>query len=136
MKNQLPDDENLVAFLKQYRPIAPPARTNVEEQLMELVAREPLPPARHSHQFFWIISSAMAGSLLLTIGGYRWLTYSLQVAARPEELESFMVEGWNSAMGDPPEVLSIQTTEVQWLTLAESQPNALVSTPDRVEIRR
>lgn len=136
MKNQLPDDENLVAFLKQYRPVAPPARANVEEQLMELVAREPVPPARHSHQFFWIISSAMAGSLLLAMGGYRWLAPSSQVATKPEELESFMVDGWNSALGEPPEVYSIQTTEVQWLTLAESQSNALVSTPDRVEIRR
>jgi hypothetical protein len=135
MKNRLPDDD-LVAFLKQYRPASPPARSNIEEQLMELVTREPLPPARHSHQFFWIISSAMAGSLLLSIGGYRWLNPSSQVAAKPEELESFMVDGWNSTVGDPLEVLSTQTTDAQWLTLAETQSNAFVSSPDRVEIRR
>lgn len=134
--NQLPDDEKLVAFLKQYRPVPPTPRAKVEEQLMELVTREPIPPARYSHQFFWIISSAMAGSLLIAIGGYRWLTPSSQVATNPEELESFMVDGWNSAVGNSPEVLSPQIAEVQWLTLAETQSNSFVSTSDRVEIRR
>lgn len=134
--NQLPDDEKLVAFLKQYRPVPPTGKAKVEEQLMELVTREPIPPARHSHQFFWIVSSAMAGSLLLAMGGYRWLTPSSQVAAQPEEIESFMVDSWNSALGDSPEVFSTQIAEVQWLTLAETQSHSLVSTPDRAEIRR
>jgi hypothetical protein len=131
MMNRFPeDDERLVAFLKEYRPVPPKARSNAESQLMELVTREPPPPARHSHQFFWIVSSAVTGSLLLAVGGYRWLNPSPQFANNPEELETFVVDSWSGAMGDSPVAVPAQrTAESEWYFLSEPEARYVVSGP-------
>lgn len=129
MKQFPEDDEKLIAFLKQYHPVAPQARIDAEEQLMELVSRESPSPSRHSHQFFWIVSSAMAGSLLLTVGGFRWLGSSAQMA-NSEELEMFMVDNWHGTMEETPVVAPTQlTSDADWLMLTEPEAKYVVSSP-------
>lgn len=129
------DDEQLIDFLKQYRPVPPRARANLEAQLMELVTREPPPPPRYAHQFFWIVSSAMAGSLLLGVGGYRWLNPSPQVATNPSELETFLVDSWSGSIGDisatPSTSSTTYVTEADWLLISEAEPKYLVSSPSK-----
>lgn len=129
--NQFPDDdEQLVSFLKQYRPVPPRARADMEAQLMELVTREPPPPPRYPHQFFWIVSSAMAGSLLLAVGGYRWLNPSPQIATNPQELEAFLVDSWNSATGETSVTYpTTYTSEADWLFMTEPKARYAVSHP-------
>jgi hypothetical protein len=130
MIDQFPeDDEKLIAFLKQYHPVAPRSRIDAEDRLMELVSREPPSPPRHSHQFFWIVSSAMAGSLLLTVGGFRWLGSSPQMA-NSEEIETFIVENWHGAMEETPVATPTQiTSDTDWLTLTEPEAKYVVSSP-------
>jgi hypothetical protein len=122
------DDERLISFLKQYHPVPPPAKADLEMQLMELVTREP-PPIKHSHQFFWIISSAMAGSLVLAIGGYRFFTPTPKMAANPEELETFLVDNWNSSVEEIPTITPMYTAETNWLMLSEPETRYVVSHP-------
>ncbi|NJK50307.1 hypothetical protein HC931_21235 [Candidatus Gracilibacteria bacterium] len=122
------DDEQLIAFLKEYHPIAPPAKADLEMQLMELVTREP-PPIKHSHQFFWIISSAMAGSLVLAIGGYRFFSSTPKFAANPEELETFLVDNWNSSVEEIPVIDPMYTAQGNWLMLSEPETRYVVSHP-------
>jgi hypothetical protein len=123
------DDEKLIAFLKQYHPIAPRSRIDAEEQLMELVSREPPSPTRHSQQFFWIVSSAMAGSLLLTVGGFRWLNSSPQMA-NSEELETFIVDNWHGTMEETPAATPTNlTSDSDWLILTEPEAKYVVTSP-------
>ncbi|MBF2020574.1 MAG: hypothetical protein IGR93_10815 [Hydrococcus sp. C42_A2020_068] len=132
MMNQFPDDdEQLVSFLKQYRPVPPQARADMEAQLMELVTREPPPPPRHPHQFFWLVSSAMAGSLLLAVGSYRWLNPSPQVATNQQELEAFLVDSWNGAIEETSVTspTTTHTSEADWLLMTEPKARYAVSYP-------
>jgi hypothetical protein len=124
------DDEKLVDFLKEYRPAPPPTMRDLEWQLMELVTRElPLPP-KYPHQFFLIISSAMAGSLLLLVGSYRWLKPLPEVASDREELEIFLVDNWNETMSDTSVAFpTTHTTEPDWSLIAEPEARYLVSHP-------
>jgi hypothetical protein len=66
-----PDEErNLVNFLQQNCPVPPYAKSDEEEQLMELVQRQSHTSQQHKGKRLWIISSAIfAGILLLLSSG-------------------------------------------------------------------
>ena len=118
------DDDSLVAFIKQYRPAIPPTAANFEEELMELIERETTLPQQQSHSLVFAIprikslipiASATLAGLLLSWGGYRLLNPSPSIA----QLELFLVNSWNSAIGSTSFTASSETPETYWLLLAD-----------------
>lgn len=108
MMNQFSeDDQPLVHFLKQNHPTPPPAHQDLEDKIMAAV--EQSPPQTFRTQFspfhrlltrrpFWI-SAAIATSLTLSWMGYRSMTSTQLTLAQEQELEAFIAENWNEAMG-------------------------------------
>lgn len=113
------DDEPLIRFLQQHRPIPPATATPLEAQLMQLVAREPKRLSSKSI-LFWIIPGAIVAAGLSTWLGWKGSHPSLQMAVQPEELESFVVETWSGTIG---ETTQETNPEISWLMLEESDPN-------------
>jgi hypothetical protein len=112
------DDQPLIQFLKQHRPI-PPATTNlVEKQLMQWVAQERR-VLESKPIFKWLITGALATAGLVTWHLWKSSPTTQHMATQSEELESFVIESWNGAN----EQLSYTTTETQlenaWFMLEE-----------------
>lgn len=125
--SQIPqDDDKLVAFLRQHRPVPPTAKTNMETQLMELVDRSSLSRDRHC-PLFWMISGLVTSSLLLVFASYRALNSSPQIANNSAELETFLIEGWNGVLEPRNVTSSTPTLESDWSVLADPQVSYAVS---------
>ena len=124
--NQFPnDDEKLVAFVRQNRPVPPPAAANFEEQLLEGIDRQPIPSQQPRHRVFWAIPSAVAAGLLLAWGGYRLLNPATNTA----ELEVFLVNSWNGAIGETSLTSQTESPEADWLLLSDLETDSLSSNP-------
>lgn len=87
------DDQNLVAFLQQYRPIPPPASASTEAELMELIDTE---ESRNSLKIKPIIAIASSAIIcgIFSLVGYRSFNPSYTNA----QLESFMVNSWDGTV--------------------------------------
>ncbi|GAB4543734.1 MAG: hypothetical protein Tsb0014_37540 [Pleurocapsa sp.] len=127
MNNSSYDDhENIVQFLQQNYPIAPPPSCNLEQRLMESVARQPQQKSKHSSSLIWTIPSAIATGVLFTS-----VTLGLktpQVAIKTEELENFILNSWNGTIARDSHTIS-DGLETYWLlpTTSESQASLSLS---------
>ena len=125
---QLPDyqnDEQLVAFMRQYRPVPPAAEDNLETKLMQMVQQQPRQKKLVSSPL-WIVPSAIAASILLLWGGYSILRPSSQLAkAKDADLEVFLVDSWNGSMKT--NMLSYANTpEADWYLLTNPETETTV----------
>jgi hypothetical protein len=121
--NHNPDkDENLVQFLRYYRPIAPSPPQDLEKRVMAMVQQHPRssPVSRK----LWIIPSAIAAVLCLAWGGSRWLEPTPNFASQEsqsQELAAFLVDNWQN-VADPAVNLHADPALVnQWQTLTNSE---------------
>jgi hypothetical protein len=121
--NHNPDkDENLVQFLRYYRPIAPSPPQDLEKRVMAMVQQHPRssPVSRK----LWIIPSAIAAVLCLAWGGSRWLEPTpnfVSQETQSEELAAFLVDNWQN-VADPAVNLHADPNLVnQWQALTHSE---------------
>jgi hypothetical protein len=116
---QFPDDERLIEFLRQYRPEVPPAKPNLEQQILQSLETAP-PSARPSLRIIKPtiakLATGMAAGMLLVLGGYRLLTPAFVDTA---SLETFMVNNWDGIIGEIPETSTSDNTEAEWMLLAD-----------------
>lgn len=101
MSHISPDDDRLLEFLHQHRPDAPPAAADLEQRVMEGIEIIPQQPAKESILPIprnWLLSGALAASLLIAIGGYRLLAPSTPSVAEKANLEAFLVESWDGVV--------------------------------------
>jgi hypothetical protein len=116
---QFPDDERLIEFLRQYRPEVPPAKPNLEQQILQSLEAAP-PSARPSLRIIKPtiakLATGMAAGMLLVLGGYRLLSPAFVDTA---SLETFMVNNWDGIIGEIPETSTSDNTEAEWMLLAD-----------------
>jgi hypothetical protein len=139
------NDQNLVNFLKQYRPLPPPARANLEECLMQQAERIPT-RSRYQTHLQWLIPTAIAACGLVAWGSYRWFNpnpqmifttensasvatkvgesdiFIRQTSVSSEELETFLIESWTGAMGYTTSESPVVSSDLSWYTLVDSNP--------------
>lgn len=120
---EFPDenDERVVSFLKQYRPLPPPPSPNLEGELMRRIERKPI-AAKSSAPLLWIIPGVITVCVALVWSSSRWFNPSPKIAAHPEELEAFLIDTWTGVMEETPSSFQNsqnQSSEITWLTLAE-----------------
>lgn len=92
-----PDDEALKRFLRQHRPAPPPASPALEERIMQAVATSAKPQRSSGNRRrspLWVVSSAMAAGLLLTVVSYRRLLAPQPGAAELATLQTFLENNW------------------------------------------
>jgi hypothetical protein len=118
--NRLPhDDERLSAFLRQYRPVPPPANSNLEKQLMAELEKQPIHFQRNYYLplrlFFLALISALLGW-----GSYRLFSPSPNIA----ELELFLVSNWNDVIDEIPQPSPTDSPEIDWLLLTDTDSSS------------
>jgi hypothetical protein len=116
---QFPDDERLIEFLRQYRPEVPPAKPNLEQQILQSLEAAPSsarPSLRIIKPTIAKLATGMAAGMLLVLGGYRLLTPAFVDTA---SLETFMVNNWDGIIGEIPETSTSDNTEAEWMLLAD-----------------
>ena len=129
------NDEPLVAFLRQNRPVPPPESLDFEDKLMHLVEKEANSSSYHqpsqalssvSPHYYWVFPGVIAASLLFIWSS--WRTLNLPQTARVEvtELESFLINSWNGVIGETDHQQLNYPAENSWLLLSnlatDSQP--------------
>ncbi len=110
------NDRDLVAFLKQHRPIAPPEPANFETDLMAAIAQEPLPaplpatdmpPTRKPKRWRMVVGAIAAGLVGAVLGhnlgawtnpGMRFADAGSETTITEAELELFLENGWDGAI--------------------------------------
>lgn len=105
------DDDKLAHFLRRHQGAPPPARPDLEEQLMAAVEAHPLPTAepatvvpllrperRRRRQ---MVSGTIAASLVIGMVGYQLHAMKQQREADLARLEDFIETSWNGTVSDP-----------------------------------
>jgi hypothetical protein len=113
------DDEKLVAFIRRYRPVPPPAALGLEQRLISLV-EDNAPNCQEKRKWRVFVPAACAASLLLAWTAYNWHAGQQPqfTASSEEELESFLVETWQGTVGGPTNASQTVGAEDYWLALA------------------
>ena len=114
------DDDKLVAFIREYRPMPPPSSVNLEQRLIEMVNKTPICESP-SYKRRWLIPGACMVSVLLLWVGWRWSTPQPQIAATTEELETFLVESWQTTFVDSMSPLQYvnNDSDLDWTILGD-----------------
>lgn len=122
-----PEDVALVSFLRQYRPVPPPAPPEAEAQLMAAIAQMPHPPQADPGRWLgrhWKLHWKLTGAAILagvSLGLGLGLTPQWQQARSPRlddpqatelaelaELETFLENSWEGTLAQT------STTELDW----------------------
>lgn len=112
------DDQELVAFLRQNRPFPPPAKTDVEEQLMQIIENQSQSRLNKSRKhLLWLIPGSLAAVIMFTWGGYRYFKPASLMVKQPvdsSEIEAFLISSWNGTLN---ETALLSNSETDWLFL-------------------
>jgi hypothetical protein len=121
-----PDDQALKQFLQQHRPPVPAASPELEEQIMQAV-QDPAIKVQaqvRKPRRLWIVPSAIAASLLVAFGSYRWAKV-YQPTTDVENLAAFLENSWNGTLSN-----STETETYLFLETAFQRPGEGVRTAD------
>ena len=117
--NEPINDQKLVGFLKQYRPIIPEEAPDLEQRIMvaiegkSLVANRDKDTIKNSpilslfakgkakiQNRLWVFPPAIAASLLVAWSGYHTLTPTRLSATEEAHLEAFLLSNWDGGVSD------------------------------------
>jgi hypothetical protein len=112
------EQENLIKFMKNNRPLPPRNHYKLEEELMIIINNKSQKKSS-KNLLFWLIPSLLTGVLFLTWGNLNNNQNSLKIANNNQEIESFMVNTWEEAIGENVHNQQLANSEDDWLLLAE-----------------
>ena len=111
------NDQALINFLKQNRPTAPEATSDLEERIIaaldtddSLLSESQQAPV--ATKTLKLVSSLIAVGLTLFWMGYRLVSSSSLSPSEQSQLEGFIESNWNGAMEE--------TQETSWLTIPDN----------------
>jgi hypothetical protein len=120
MKENLNDQQKLVAFLKQNRPLPPPVKNNCEAELMTLIKQQPRFFGFCKNRLLWLITGAIAASYLLVISGLNKPNFSPKIANQEQDLEAFIINTWDASLGGGIGNNDLHKLENEWFLLTET----------------
>jgi hypothetical protein len=113
------EDQNLVAFIRQHKPIAPPPSVNLEQQILVQIEQIPVEHApvamisqtkgriRRLTKALWLLPAAIAIGAGLFLANNRQPQFALS-EAESLEIEAALISSWSDAIdydldavGDP-----------------------------------
>lgn len=94
------DDEHLVDFLRQNRPIPPSTPPDLEERIMISITASSTsssPPnvTAFPYRRLWVVPSAIVAGVLIAWGSDRFFAPTRPTAAELASLETFLENNWN-----------------------------------------
>lgn len=108
------DDKPLTEFLKQHRPVVPPAEVDLEDRILATIAANISPEEfvrrdRHlssstsQRRKAWVIPTALAAGVVATVIGYRTFSPAPQpTPTEVAELEAFIESSWSTTVTSDP----------------------------------
>ncbi len=122
MARKSPDEDPLVNFLRQNRPLPPQEPQGFESHLMNLIARDSQLSQSFSKRFRGLIGGTIFTGLLLLLGGFRPSNDTPLVArVSDRDLETFLIDSWDGAMGEPLNYYHSHPIESAWQITHEPQ---------------
>ena len=115
MKKFLPNDEqDLVSFLRQHRPLPPQQQSHLENQVMDLVNQtsQRNPQSKHS-TLITFLSGTIAVVLALIWNSSRWNQQTPQIAIDQGMIETFLINSWENTINEQTVFFSNQQ-EADW----------------------
>lgn len=114
--SQFPDDQNLVEFLRQHRPVPPPPAETLEDGIMFAIdnaAQSPrnTPSPLRKRRALWLVPPAIAASLVATFLGYRTSMPVSKSATELAMLETFMETNWRNTLNESSENQLLPVTD-------------------------
>lgn len=103
--SQFPEDDRLVEFLRQHRPVPPLPSAALEDAIMTAISADlaiaaPLAQSRQRRRYLWLVPSVIAASLITALFSYRaWLPPQLN-ATEVAVLEDFMASNWYNTVSE------------------------------------
>jgi hypothetical protein len=91
------EDQDLVYFLRQHRPVVPPAHADLEQQILQQVkalSQEPQPQRWR----FWVLPSIITAGCLASLAGYFILISRQPSTVELADLEDFIESSWQGAI--------------------------------------
>lgn len=115
MKKFLPNDEqDLVSFLRQHRPIAPKQKPHLENQVMNLVDQT---SQRNSSEKYSKLITFFSGTIAVILAviwnSSRWNQQTPQIAINQDIIETFLINSWENTLNDQTIFFSNQQ-EADW----------------------
>ncbi|NJR49147.1 MAG: hypothetical protein HC780_05830 [Leptolyngbyaceae cyanobacterium CSU_1_3] len=104
--SQLPDDDQeWVEFLRQHRPLPPPAADGLEDRIFSALEAETLSPIAaaqldRKRRPRWLVPSAIAASLVAAFLSHRILTPPQPSPTELALLEDFIETNWQNTLHD------------------------------------
>ncbi|NEQ23364.1 MAG: hypothetical protein F6K28_30265 [Microcoleus sp. SIO2G3] len=115
---QFPDDEKQwQEFLRQHRSTPPPAKADLEEQLMNAVEKSQSPVSRR----LWTVPPVIAAGLLMAWSGYRTLIPFPELS-NSASLEAFLENNWEGVVGETSTYSQSNNTQTDWMVYAKTAP--------------
>ena len=102
MKNFFQDDEqDLVAFLRQHRPLPPSQTPHLENQMMDLINQT---SQRNPQENYFMLITALSGTivvgLVITWSSSRWSQKTPQIVIDQDTVETFLINSWENTIND------------------------------------
>ena len=114
------NQNNLVFFLRQNKPIPPQAYPDLEQTIIDSLEPRKLKERKYYKTVTWTIPSAIATGFLFTTVSFTVRTP--RIAIEPNDLENFLVNNWHDTL-NAQSSNTTNSSEASWLlpTLSESK---------------
>ena len=128
MKKFFQDDEkDLVAFLRQNRPLPPIKNPDLENQVMELINQTSQRNSPDNYfKLFTILSSTIAVGLAVTWNSSPWGQQKPQIVIEQDMVETFLINSWENTINDQTVFFSSQQ-EADWFFSNVEEPLQVLS---------
>ena len=102
MKKFFQDDEqDLVSFIRQHRPLPPSQNSHLENQVMELINQT---SSKKSQENYFTLITTLSGTivvgLVVTWSSSRWSQKIPQIAIDQDTVETFLINTWENTIDD------------------------------------
>ena len=102
MKKFFQDDEqDLVSFIRQHRPLPPSQNPHLENQVMELINQT---SSKQSQENYFTLITTLSGTivvgLVVTWSSSRWSQQIPQIAIDQDTVETFLINTWENTIDD------------------------------------
>lgn len=127
MKKFFQDDEqDLIAFLRQHRPLPPSQSSHLESHLMQLVNRT---SQRNSLENHLKMITAFSGTIVLGLAvlwsGSRWSQQTQKIAVDQGMVEAFLLNSWENTVNEHTVFFSNEQEADWFFSPIEKSPQVL-----------
>ena len=127
MKKFFQDDEqDLVSFIRQHRPLPPSQNPHLENQVMELINQT---SSKQSQENYFTLITTLSGTivvgLVVTWSSSRWNQQIPQIVIDQDTVETFLINTWENTIDDQTVFFSNEQEADWFFSNTEKNPQVL-----------